>query len=377
MRNALFIGWNDLRRMLRQRETLLWAFVMPLVFFYFFGLIQGGQPGGGESQDELALDAGADGGFLADALAHRLEQRDYAVQREPSAKDDPPQRLVTLPAGFTASVLRGEQVKVRLESSESGNGADFDQFRVGRAVYSLVADLAALSVAEREVTPQALDELARMPRQLTLDVKPAGKRVQIPSGAEQTVPGTLTMFTLIVLLTSGAVSIVIDRNRGLLRRLASTPMSKAQIVFGRWLGILALGLVQVGFGALAGTFLFHVDWGPDKAMVACVLFAWAAFGASAAMWLSSLARTEGQVVGAGVLTANLLAPLGGCWWPIEITPRWMQQLAHLVPTGWVMNALHQLAFFQSGPRGGVQAIALLASGALILGWIATRRFRFV
>ena len=41
-------------------------------------------------------------------------------------------------------------------------------------------------------------------------------------------------------------------------------------------------------------------------------------------------RTEGQAVGIGVLATNVLAALGGCWWPIEITPAWMQTLA-LVP----------------------------------------------
>jgi hypothetical protein len=33
LRHALFIAGHDLRFMLRQRETLLWTFVMPVVFF--------------------------------------------------------------------------------------------------------------------------------------------------------------------------------------------------------------------------------------------------------------------------------------------------------------------------------------------------------
>lgn len=382
MGNACFIAWSELRRLVRQRETLVWTFVMPIVFFYFFSMIQRGG-GNADEKEPLALESNGDSGLLGDALEKRLNERGYEVTRSqaveptPDSKQGTASRRVTLPADFTARVLRGEQAHVVLASGETGNGANFDTMRVGRAVYSVVADLAALSAEGREVTPEALDELARMPRTLAIDVKPAGERKKIPSGVEQTIPGTLTMFTLIVLLTSGAIGIVIDRNLGRLRRLASTPISRGEIVLGRWLAVLALGLVQVAFGVLVGTLLFHVDWGPDFTVVACVLAAWAAFAASAALLLSSLAGSEGQVVGAGVLAANVLAALGGCWWPIEVTPPWMQKLATFLPTGWVMDALHKLAFFQTGPQGGVRAIVLLTLGALALGWIAARRFRFV
>ena len=42
LRHALFIASHDLRFMLRQWETLLWMFVMPVVFFYFIGTVTGG-----------------------------------------------------------------------------------------------------------------------------------------------------------------------------------------------------------------------------------------------------------------------------------------------------------------------------------------------
>ena len=39
LRHALFVARKDLRFLLRARETILWVFVMPLVFFYFFGIL--------------------------------------------------------------------------------------------------------------------------------------------------------------------------------------------------------------------------------------------------------------------------------------------------------------------------------------------------
>lgn len=375
MRASLRIAVHELKLALRQRETWLWTFVMPVVFFYFLGAMQGGMDGG-SGKDELVLQAPADAGFFADTLEKRLAERDFAVERVTAAPAEAPDRRLELASGFTDGVLAGEKYRVRFERDEGGNAASFDSFRVGRAVYSLLADVVALRADEREVTAAALDDLAAQPRSLSVDVRLAGERRRIPSGHEHSLPGSLAMFTLIVLLTSGAIGVVIDRRQGLLRRLAAAPISRGQIVFGRWLGILALGLVQIGFGVLIANVLFDVDWGPDPLMVGAVLLAWGAFSTSLALCLSSLFSTEAQVVGAGVLASNVLAALGGCWWPIEVTPSWMQALASWLPTGWVMNALHELMFFASGPSGALRSLALLVLGALALGALAAKRFRF-
>ena len=55
------------------------------------------------------------------------------------------------------------------------------------------------------------------------------------------------------------------------------------------------------------------------------------------------------VIGFGVIVSNVLAGLGGCWRPIEITPLWTQRLALLFPTGWTIDALHKLVNFGASP----------------------------
>ena len=39
MRNAFFIAFNDTRFMLREKSTLLWLFIMPVVFSVIFRLL--------------------------------------------------------------------------------------------------------------------------------------------------------------------------------------------------------------------------------------------------------------------------------------------------------------------------------------------------
>ena len=144
----------------------------------------------------------------------------------------------------------------------------------------------------------------------------------------------------------------------------------------RRVGLVALGLVQLAAGMLLGTFLFKMGWGPDLPTVLGILVLWAGFVATLGILLGSFAKTEGQAVGIGVISSNVLAALGGCWWPIEITPAWMQQLARFLPTGWAMDAMHQLAIFQNGPATVVWHALALVVGALVIGALAAKRFRF-
>jgi ABC-type Na+ efflux pump permease subunit len=378
LRRVLFVARKDLRFMLLARETLLWTFLMPIVFFFFIGNVTSGfsRPRG-ERADPLRLEVGEGAGFLADELGRRLGEQGYAVTiGVPADPEAAPTRRVAVPAAFTDSVLAGTPATVLFEHEGEGIGADYERFRVSRAVYAVLADLVVARGGGAAPTQEAFAALAAMPRTVRVESEPAGKRPRIPTGFEQAVPGILVMFSLLVMVTSGSVLLLIERKEGLLRRLASAPLRRGEVVAGKWLGKLSLGLVQMTFGMVAGTLLFGVDWGPDLPAVAGTLLAWCAFTSALGLLLGSVARTHGQAVAMGVIGSNLLAPLGGCWWPIEIAPRWMQKLATFLPTGWAMDALHRLVSFQAGPASAAWHVAALAAGTALLLVAGTRAFRW-
>jgi len=377
LRDSLFIARKDLQHMLRAREAFVWIFVMPIVFFYFIGTVTGGmtQPGG--SRDRLALWMDNDAGFLGERLVRRLEERDFVVERPATlAEFGTYGRRLQVPAGFTDSVLAGHPVKLQFQRRESGLANDYDRVRVGRAVYTLLADVLASTQDGSPLSPEALDRLEAQPHTLTLDVTSAGARREVPHGFEQTIPGILVMFVLLTMATSGAILLFIERRQGLLRRLAYTPMSRLAIVFGKWGGKLGVGFVQVAFGMLVGTVLFKMDWGPDLFMVILVMAVYAAMMATVGILLGSLARSEAQATAVGVVATNILAALGGCWWPIEIAPTWMQKLQLFLPTGWAMDALHKLISFAAGPTSVVPHLVGMGLLTLLLLLASSRVFRF-
>ena len=377
LRQSVFVGRKDLQYMLRARETLMWTFVMPILFFYFIGTVTGGFARSGSAQEPLALWTAGDAGFLADQLAHRLEEQRYTIVR-PASESELAQhaRRLIAPAGFTDSVLAHRPVKVRFTRDEGGMGFDYDRLRIGRAVYTVLADLVVTDKTGSTPSPESFAKLNAMPRMLKLEVTPAGKRRTVPTGFDQAVPGTMVMFTLMIMTTSGAVLLFIERRQGLLRRLAYTPIPRLAVVLGKWGGKSSLGIVQIAFAMLTGTVLFHVNWGPHVGVVVLLLILYAALMASVGILLGNLARSEGQSIAIGVVSSNVLSALGGCWWPIEVAPKWMQKIQLFLPTGWAMDGLHKLVSFGDGPASVVPHLIGMTLAAAVLLLLSARIFRF-
>ncbi|MEM7431457.1 MAG: ABC transporter permease [Pseudomonadota bacterium] len=381
MKNVLFLALSDVRHQLRQGSTLVWLFLMPPVFFYFIGTVTGGMSNtlSPVTATPLVVEA-AMPGYLRAQLDRNLRANNFApewvdVIPSPTEESPAPRRSLRIDDQLTSRIESGESVRALYETRASALLREFESIRIARSVYTAVADI-VVTQANGDLSPAALQALNEQPRVWRLEVQAAGNRQIIPSGFEQAVPGILVMFTLLILLTTGGTMLVNDRQRGLLRRLASAPITRSEVVAGKWSGRMVLAIVQVVVALIFGTLLFNMDWGPNLAMVLAILLGWAAFCASAGLLLGTLAKTEGQAAGVGVLLTNLLAALGGCWWPIEITPDWMQSLQNFLPTGWTMDALHKLISFQSPASAAFPQLVLLVIGTLVVGAVAARHFRY-
>ena len=323
MRNTIFIAWHDIRYQLRQGATLVWMFVMPPIFFFFIGTVTGGFSAGVTGSSAVPLNVVAEApGFMREQIDQRLRENDFAPEWSEQdveiagGEEGEPIRSLHFSGRLSDQIVAGEQVTARFVTSASSIARDYEAIRIQRSLYTVLADVVVAGAQSVDpLSAEALRVLNSAPRIWQLEVGPAGQRQAIPSGFEQAIPGTLVMFTLLVLLTSSASMLTTERLEGLLRRLASAPISRAEVVAGKWVGRMVLAALQIGVALIVGTLIFKMKWGPDLGMVIVVLGVWAAFCASAGLLLGSLAKTDSQAAGFGVLLANLLAALGGCWWP--------------------------------------------------------------
>ncbi|MCW5861236.1 MAG: ABC transporter permease, partial [Caldilineales bacterium] len=197
----------------------------------------------------------------------------------------------------------------------------------------------------------------------------------IPNGMAQSSPGMLVTFALVFLL-NGAGVIILERSQGTLRRLLVMPMGKGVILGGKLVGIFVAGLAQAAILILAGQFLFGVNWGQAPAALALMVLATTFAIASLGMMIAGLARTFAQAAALSNILMYSIAAIGGAWWPIEITPAWMQQIARLTPTFWAMQGYNDIITRGLGlPAVLPEALVLLGFGALFLAF-GVWRFRY-
>lgn len=119
---------------------------------------------------------------------------------------------------------------------------------------------------------------------------------------------------------------------------------------------------------------FQARHGPLSLVLLFVAYPLATAGLSFAV--GTRIQNPSQASGLSLLFSLTLAPLGGAWWPIQITPPFMQTLGRISPVAWLMDGSTTLAF-KGGrladilfPLGGLLGIVLLAF------IIAIPRFRF-
>jgi ABC-type multidrug transport system permease subunit len=183
------------------------------------------------------------------------------------------------------------------------------------------------------------------------------------------------MYLLMNLMIFGGSLVAAERRSGVLRRLSINPVRRSELIFGRLYGLMLLAAVQIAYFLLIGQFLFKVNIGDHIVAVAFValMFAWVA--CSLGVLVGCLVRAQDKIVGLCLLVVLPMAALGGCWWPLEITPDYMQKAAHLMPTAWALDGLHQLITFGGGFAQVWPVIGVLAAYGLAANLAAVKFFR--
>jgi ABC-2 type transport system permease protein len=378
MKNILLVGHNELRLFLKARTSYLWLFGIPLMFMGVMSLVSYG-PGKAQNRFPPVLvenhDTGATGSYFVDLLT---AQGLWRLDPEKDKSNKPVSGII-IPADFTARLKAKQDTKLEYSVLDATRTADaaLIEARVVRALIRLNSDLFEASAATGGTafpSPEALKALREKPDPVVLDATYAG-RDPVPTGSNFSVPGNLVNFLMMNLLIFGGTTVAASRRSGTLRRLMTLPVRRSELIAGQIYGLWLLGLVQVGFFLLVGKFVFHVSLGANLPGVMLVLFVFAWVAAALGVLVGSALDAPDRVVGVCVFASLMLAALGGCWFPLEITPDWMKIVAHCVPTGWAMDALSQLISFGHGLGSVVTPLLVLAGCAIAATAAAAKCFR--
>ena len=193
-----------------------------------------------------------------------------------------------------------------------------------------------------------------------------GKDVKSPA-ATRIVGGYAVMFLLFA-LSNASAAFFDERNTGVFQRVLSAPVSRAQLLWSRFIYGVLFGLGQLMALFLAGHYLYGVDvfghLGNLLLVCASVAAACTAFG----MLLSAVTRSPEAARSLATLLVITMSACGGAWFPISFMPHFMQQIAHFTIVYWAIEGFGAVLWAGSsliqllpilGILFGISAVAMI------------------
>ncbi len=167
-----------------------------------------------------------------------------------------------------------------------------------------------------------------------------------------------------------------ERQKGTLRRILTTPTRKATYIFGTIFGHVVFALVQmsllVGFGSL----VMKLNWGHDLGGLAVMLLTAALAAAAMGTMLGTFVKTPGQANGLSIMLGMVMALMGGCWYPLEMFPKVVQNIVKVLPTTWAMQGLLDLVLRGQGLTAILPKAGVLLGFAAVFFVIGIWRFKY-
>jgi ABC-2 type transport system permease protein len=402
LKHIWFYALKDLRLFATDRLALFFAILFPFLFVVIFSFILSGV-GGEDQRLELHLATQEAAGGLSYQIIGAVETRDDSQlkpgepkivwdrdydQARQAVEDKELEGFLAFPADFTEGVMTGGGAQLEVI-------ADAEAINTRAALNGLAQAIASRVGAQRVAASATIELLVGQGLATPGDIgqtiqrlfsaQDAGKsllefntetvgEVEAENPSNYVIPGYLVMFVFFTAALS-AERIVRERQNHTLERLLASSVRRESILGGTFLGTATKGLIQIAIFWVIGILVFKIDLGLSPAatiiLSILVIIMSSAFG----MMLATLVRTERSAGSIGVLVSLVLAPLGGCWWPLFILPKWMQALAKITPHGWANTGFNKLMVFGADFGAVVPEMLALVGFAVVFGIIAVWRFR--
>lgn len=368
MKRILHLAFIDIKIMVRDKMYLFWTLIFPLFFIIIFGNLY--KDNNADTRASLAVlnkDQGRWGAYFIEKIkSPRIDLQ--ILEKEPEKYN----RILIIPEDFSQKIAEkvSSELIFKKDSSASIEAAAQVETKIIQAIAKVITEL--ILHPETETFFEKKKEFTNI-----LEIKsgfPEGAILKVPSGFDHTIPGTLVQFLIMMVLIYGGISVMEDRQRGILSRILFSASSIPQLWGGKFIGRLFMGIIQALILLLTGKILFSMNLGNILLTGLTVLF-FAMAIASLGILIGSIFRKEDIIIGIAILVSILFAGLGGCWWPIEIVPEAVRNVAMIVPSYWAMDAFHQIIFFKKGLADLLLNFTVLLGYTVIFSLISFKFFK--
>lgn len=326
------------------------------------------------AERELGRELAPVRGFLDELTAYRTRFEAWVVAAREAAGSYadripvPPEPPVLPPELETLANADASAIAARVV--EGGTPPDI-------ALPRIELELPPLPALPEVVVPplRALPEirLPRLPGIVEESVSGAPQRL---NSFDQYVPGFSITFLMLGMLIGVAMTLIDELELGTLERVRATQAPVSTLIVGKLIVRFVVGVLQMILLLAVGHYAFGVSVGPQPVALllpsAGIVFVGTAFG----VLVAGLAPTRDAVMPLGAIAIVTMCAIGGCWWPIDLEPRWMREIAQWFPTTWAMSGFKDLMMRRQGFETALQptlilcgfGLAFLGAGLVLFRW---------
>ena len=397
MKKIFAIAWKDAIIRFASSSELLFFIVLPLVFTF---LLAGGTPSGDEDPRIGLVVVDEANTLVSQQIIRELEDstavRPEVLTREEAQGLFDERRadvLLIIPGGVNIESLQSGSAEVELLQQPNNMNATVAERAVLTAIRQVSSTVSAAqnAVSQREsIQPFASEAEKQAYFDASLETaqtiqQDAPERVTVTEGNTEdqvdydpranTSAGQLITWVFIPLFGISAL-FAYERQQGTLRRLLTTPASKATFLLGTISGQVAMALVQMLLLVWFGILVMKFGWGREPLALFIILLTSALAAAAFGTTMGTFIKTANQAGGLSVMFGMLFALMGGCWYPLELFPPAIQNAVKVLPTRWAMQGMLDLVLRGGGLQDVLPEAAVLLGFAILFFSVGVWRFRY-
>ncbi|MBE0670782.1 MAG: ABC transporter permease [Anaerolineales bacterium] len=397
MKKLFAIAWKDAIIRFASSSELLFFVILPIIFTF---LLAGGTPSGDDDNRIRLVVVDSANTAISQEIVAELD-KSTAVRPEvlslAEAEDQFDSRraiaVLIIPAGLDLKSIQEGTAQLDFRQQPNNLNASVAERAIQTAIRRVSSAVNAANMAVEEAKARGtfesaedeqayFDEALKLAKSIQED---APERITVVEGntpddieydpRASSSAGQLITWVFIPLFGISAL-FAYERQQGTLRRVLTTPTSKATYLLGTISGQVLMALVQMSLLILFGIFVMGLGWGREPLALIVILTSAALAAGAIGTAMGTFVKTEGQASGLSIMMGMVMALMGGCWYPLELFPAVVQNIVKILPTTWAMQGMLDLVLRNGGLVEILPEAGVLLGFAAVFFTIGVMRFRY-
>ena len=286
--------------------------------------------------------------------------------------------VVNIPAGFTRQLLRRERPSILIEADAT------DPTTTGSALAAVNG--IAQSVVQRELTGPLAGLQAGAPNDRSSSLGWENNQTPFTVSVHQlynpdeitqynVVPGLMGMILTLTMVMMTGLAITRERERGTMENLLAMPATPLEVMTGKLVPYIGIGLIQASIILLAARYVFFVPFFGNIGAVYLAALLFIAANLTVGITFSSLARNQLQAVQLAIFYFLPNIVLSGFMFPFKGMPGWAQAIGNVLPLTYFNRLIRGILLKGNGWADSWPSVWPLVLFTVVLMGVAVTTYR--